>query len=171
MFFLLDIDFSPMRPEFGLIFWTALIFGILLFLLAKYGLGPISRGLKARGDAIDDALKSAETARQEMANLTAKNEELLAEAREERTKMLRDAKDLKDQIIEDAKKRADDEYRKKVASAMEEIKNREMEMLINVKNQSGLMALGIAEKVIRKDLQGDADQEALVNKLIEEINI
>ncbi len=171
MFFLLDIDFSPMRPEFGLIFWTTLIFGILMFLLAKYGLGPITKGLKARGDAIDEALKSAETARAEMANLKAENEELLAQAREERTKMLRDAKEMKEQIITDAKTRADEEYRKKVASAMEEISNRKMEMLINVKNQSGLMALDIAEKVMRKDLKGQAEQEDFVNKLIAEINI
>ncbi len=169
--FLLDIDFSPMRPEFGLIFWTTLIFGILLFLLAKYGLGPISRGLKARGDAIDEALRSAEIARTEMANLKAENEELLAQAREERSTMLREAKEMKDEIIAEAKQRADKEYRNKVESAMEEINNRKMEMLIDVKNQSGMMALDIAEKVIRKELKGQSEQESFVNKLIEEINI
>ena len=150
--FLLDIDFAPMRPEIGLLFWTVLIFGILVFLLAKYGLGPISRGLKARGDAIDEALRSAEIARTEMANLKAENEELLAQAREERSTMLREAKEMKDEIIAEAKQRADLEYRNKVGSAMEEINNRKMEMLIDVKNQSGMMALDIAEKVIRKEL-------------------
>lgn len=169
--FLLDIDFAPMRPEIGLLFWTVLIFGLLVFLLAKFGLGPISRGLKARGDAIDEALRSADIARAEMANLKAENEELLVQAREERSKMLRDAKEMKEQIIEDAKKRADEEYRKKVASAMEEISNRKMEMLIDVKNQSGIMALDIAEKVIRKELKGQSEQVNFVNKLIEEINI
>jgi F0F1-type ATP synthase membrane subunit b/b' len=42
---------------------------------------------------------------------------------------------------------------------------------VEVKNTVGQMALGIAEKVIRKELGTDADQKAFVDKLVKETNL
>jgi len=164
-------DFSVIRPDWGLLFWTTLIFLLFWFIMSKLAFKPIANSLKERNGDIDDALKSADRAREEMANLKAKNEELLIEAREERAKMLREAKDMQDEIIAEAKTRAQKEYTKKVESALQEINNRKMEMLIDVKNQSGLMALDIAEKVIKKELKGNPEHENFVSELLKEIKI
>ena len=45
-----------------------------------------------------------------------------------------------------------------------------MAALIDVKNKSGQMALDIAEKVLRRELQNKNDQEAYVNSLVNEFN-
>ena len=52
-----------------------------------------------------------------------------------------------------------------------EIEAQKKAALTEVKNQVGQMALGIAEKVIRKELKGDADQVSFVNKLVDEIKL
>lgn len=164
-------DFSVIRPDWGLLLWTTVIFLGFWFMMKKLAFGPIATALKERGDDIDSALKSADRAREEMSNLKAKNEELLVEAREERAKMLKEAKVMQEEIIAEAKERAQAEYTKKVESALQEINNRKMEMLIDVKNQSGMMALDIAEKVIKKDLKGSAEHESYVKQLMDEIKI
>ena len=42
------VDFSPIKPDFGLFFWTLLIFGIFFFLLSKFAFKPIAQALKDR---------------------------------------------------------------------------------------------------------------------------
>ena len=168
---LLEMNFSVIKPEFGLIFWTALLFGVFFLLLRKFAFGPIAEALKAREESIDNAIQSAEQARAEMKNLTAQNEQIMRQAQEEKAVVLREAKEMKDQIIKEAREQATAEYNKKVASALQEIKNRELEMLTKVKNQVGNLAIDIAEKLMRERLKGDAASEAFVNKLVGDIKL
>ena len=162
--------FWPLLPEPGLLLWTTIIFLTFWFLVGKAAFKPIQAALKKRDDDIDTALKSAEQARAEMDNLVAKNEELLAQAREERTQILKEAKEVKDKIIEEAREKADADYRKKVASAVGEINNRKMEMMTEVKNEAGQMALTIAEKILKKELVGSKEHESFVANLVKDIN-
>jgi F-type H+-transporting ATPase subunit b len=42
--------------------------------------------------------------------------------------------------------------------------------MADLKKEVGVMALDIAEKVIRKDLKSDATQKALVSELVNNLN-
>jgi F-type H+-transporting ATPase subunit b len=169
MFFL--VDFSVIKPDFGLLFWTTITFLILWGLLGKLAWKPIQSALKERESSIDDALKQAEKAREEMAALNAQNEALLASAREERSRILQEAKVMSDNIIRDAKDKAKVEADKIVVNARQEIDNQKKAALIEVKNTAGRLALEVAEKVIRQQLVGDSAQEAFAAKLISEIEL
>lgn len=164
-------DFSVIKPDFGLLFWTAVIFLLFWFLIGKAAFKPIAEALKKREDDIQNSLDEAKRARQEMSNLKAENEELLAQAREERSKILKEAKEVRDNIIAEAKEKANDEAQKIVAQAKEQIENQKQAAMTELKNQVGGMALSIAEKVIRKELAGNAEQETFVNSLVNEIKL
>lgn len=164
-------DFSVIKPDFGLLFWTTVIFGLFWLIVGRYAFRPIKDALKKRESDIQDSLDEAKKAREEMANLQAKNEELLALAREERTKMLKEAKEVKDSIISEAKVKAKEEAQKIMTNAIAEIENQKMAAMIDVKNNAGLLALEIAGKVIRKELLGNGEQEAFANSLVDEINL
>jgi F-type H+-transporting ATPase subunit b len=163
--------FALVKPDLGLVFWTVLIFIILWTILGKFAFKPIVAALKDRETAIENSLTQAEKARAEMATLVAKNEELLNQAKEERNQILHDAREaaerLKSDIIEKAKSEAD----KKIGEAIREIETQKKAAIVEVKNTVGQMALGIAEKVIRKELGTDADQKAFVDKLVKETNL
>jgi F-type H+-transporting ATPase subunit b len=169
MFFL--VDFSVIKPDFGLLFWTTITFLILWGLLGKLAWKPIQSALKERESSIDDALKQAEKAREEMAALNAQNEALLASAREERSRILQEAKVMSDSIVRGAKDKAKAEADKIVVNARQEIDNQKKAALIEVKNTAGKLALEIAEKVIRQQLVGDPAQEAFTAKLVSEIEL
>ncbi|MBK8776139.1 MAG: hypothetical protein IPO25_01505 [Saprospiraceae bacterium] len=59
-------DFSPIKPEFGLFFWTVLFFVLFWLLIGKYAFKPITESLKQRENDIQDAIDSAKKAREEV---------------------------------------------------------------------------------------------------------
>ena len=164
-------DFSVIRPEPGLLFWTTVIFLIFWFLMSRFAFKPIAESLKKRESDIQDALDEAKKAREEMANLQAENEKLLAQAREERANILKEAKEAKDEILAEAKERANTEYKRKVESALQDIENQKMAALVELKNNAGLLALEIAEKVLTKELGNKAEQEAYAKSLVDSIKM
>jgi len=57
---------SLVVPDLGLLFWTALVFCSLLFLLAKFAWKPILSAVNAREQKITEALELAEKTRSEI---------------------------------------------------------------------------------------------------------
>ncbi|HLF63065.1 MAG TPA: F0F1 ATP synthase subunit B [Saprospiraceae bacterium] len=169
MFYLMDFD--PIKPDIGLIFWTTVIFLLFWGIVGRFAFKPIASALRKRELDIQSSLDQARLARQEMANLKAENEKLLASAREERARMLKDAKDAGEQIVQESKYKARDEAQKIVTSAKAEIESQKKQALIEVKNQVGNMALDIAEQVLRLKLKDDQAQQTLVNTLVKEIKL
>ena len=164
-------DFSVIKPEPGLLLRTTVIFGLFWFMMSRFAFKPIAESLKKRETDIQNSLDEAKKAREEMANLQAENEKLLAQAREERSQILKEAKEAKEEIIAEAKERANAEYKRKVESALQDIENQKMAALVALKNQAGQMAIEIAEKVLRKELADKKDQESYAKSLAESIKL
>ena len=164
-------DFSVIKPDFGLLFWTSFIFLLFWMLMGKFAFGPITESLKKRESDIQDALDEAKKAKEEMAALNARNEELIKEAQVERANILKEAKAAKETIISEAKTKAKEDANRIVSTARMEIEGQKKAALLEVKNKVGQMALDIAEKVIRKDLKANPEQVGLVTKLVEEIKM
>ena len=171
LFSIVLMEFNPIKPDLGLILWTTVIFGIFWLLIAKTAFKPIANALKKRESDIQGALDEAKKAKEEMSNLKAANEKLLAEAREERSKMLKEAKETKNQIINEAKQAAKDEASKVMSQASQDIENQKKAAMMEVKNEVAAIALSIAEKVIKKELAGDGEQEKYVNALVNDVNL
>jgi len=169
MFLLLD--FTPFQPSPGLAIWGLLIFLLFWGIMSKVAFGPIANALQTRENDIQDALDSAKTAKEEMSNLKAENEKLLATAREERSQMLKEAKDTKNQIINDAKETAKSEASRIMIQANQDIENSKKAAMMEVKNEVGAIAISIAEKVIKKELAGNAEHESFVNALVKDVNL
>lgn len=170
MYILIDA-LDLVKPDPGLFIWTVLIFLIVFYLLLKFAFKPISNALRERENHINDALQSAQRAKEEMMHLKADNERILNEAREERSKMLREAKESKEQIINEARERANNEYNRIVSEAQRQIDNQKMAALIDIKNNVGKMVLEVSEKILRRELSTDKDQDNFLRAMVEEIKM
>jgi len=166
-----DNPFSLITPNPGLSIWALIIFVILIIVLGKFGFKPIATALKERETSIADSLAQAEKARAEMALLTAKNEDLLNQAKEERNKILAEARDAADKLKNDYMEKAKNDAAKVMSDASREIETQKNAAIVEIKNTVGQMALKIAEQVIRKDLATDAAQKEFVEKLVKETNL
>ncbi|GAA3966979.1 F0F1 ATP synthase subunit B [Pedobacter ginsengiterrae] len=158
-------------PEIGLLVWNTIAFLLLLFLLGKFAWKPIMKAIHEREQSIDDALNKADLAKQEMARLTAQNQDLMQQARAERDEILKEAKTLKDGILNEAKKQAQVEGAKLIEKAKIEIENQKKAALAEVKDQVSTLSLEIAERVLRTQLDDKTKQEALVANLLKDVEL
>ena len=158
-------------PDYGLLFWTALVFCLLLFLLAKFAWKPILNAVNARGQKIHEALELADKTRAEMLLLQAENEKILKEARAERDAIMNDAKQTAVEMVESAKDKAKVEANKIVESAKATIASEKDAAIRDLKNQLAGFSLDIAEKIVRTELSTDAKQKELAEKLADDINM
>ena len=154
-------------PGIGLIFWTTLSFLIVLFLLKKMAWKPILTALKEREESITEALKAADKAKFEMAELKAGNKQLINEARSEREALLKEARETKNQLIADAKESAQSEANKIIKSAHEAIENEKNAAISDLKDQVAQLSIDIAEKILKNELSDPKKQEELVKSSIE----
>jgi F-type H+-transporting ATPase subunit b len=157
-------------PE-SLIFWTTIIFLLLLFLLRKFAWKPILGAVRSRETSINDALEAAEKAKLEMQNMRADNEKLLQEARAEREAMMKEARELKAKMIADAKEDAKLEADKMVAQAQAAIESEKKAAIAELKQQVASLSLEIAEKVVKHELSDSDKQMKLVNEMLGEAKL
>jgi len=157
-------------PDFGLIFWTVLVFVILLVILRKYAWKPILKGLEEREHTIADSLSQAEDARAEMASMKAENERILQEAREERGKILREAKEVSNIMKSEAKEIAKTEGAKMLDEARREIENQKNAAMGEVKSFAADLSVQIAEKILRKELSDNGKNKAYISRLVSELS-
>jgi len=158
-------------PGIGMIFWTTLFFLILLFILGKFAWPAILAAVTARNESIRKALDSAEKAREEMVQLRADNELILAEAKKERDAMMKDARDVKEIIIAEAKEKAGTEASKMIQNAKEAIRSEKESAVTEMKTQMVKLSVEIAEKILVEKLGNDKAQKDLVNKLVDDIDL
>lgn len=159
------------NPGIGLLFWMTLAFLILVLLLGKFAWKPIIKSINQRNQSIEEALNSAEKAREEMAKLKADNDLILAQARTERDDILKEARNFSTQIIDEAKNSAKTEIEKLKEQARQEIIHEKSSALSQIKSQVAVISIEIAEKILKKNLENMEMQEQLVADIIKDINL
>lgn len=158
-------------PEFGLFFWMLLSFSILLFILKRFAWGPILKGLADRESSIEEALKSAENAKEEMLNLQSGNEKILKQAILERETIVKEARELKEAIIRDARHEASVEANKVMEHARAAIERERISAITEIKNLIADFSVEIAEKILQEKLTDDSRQKELIQNYIDQINL
>ena len=160
-----------LTPGIGLLFWQAVIFVTLLLLLGKLAWNPILNALRIREDSIEEALATAERAKEEMAKLESDNRKLLDEARAEREKLLREARETASAMVEEAKTKASEQANKLINDAKVAIQVEKQAALTDVKNQVAEFSLEITEKVLKGALGDSKAQKAVIEKYVKDLNL
>jgi len=162
---------SLINPGFGLIIWMTIALLIVLFVLKKYAWKPIMNALKEREGSIEDSLRAADRAREEMKELKLDNEKLLREAKDERDAILREARTIKEKIIDDAKERAGREANNIVESAKVRIENEKKAALVEIKNTIATTSIDIAEKILREEFKDKKKQAVYIENMLKEARL
>ncbi len=159
---------SLVTPAVGLMFWTCVIFVLLILVLKKFAWKPILSAVDQRNESISNSLLAAEKARNEIASLTSNNEQIIAQAKLDRDALLKEAREMKNEIISKAKETATNEADKIISSAKEQITNEKMKALTELKNQVAAISIEMAEKVLGSELSNADAQKDLVNRALKE---
>ncbi len=162
---------SLLTPDPGLVFWMIIAFGLVLFILAKFGFPVILEKLDSRKKFIDESLVAAKQAYDKLENVKTQNKLLIEEANRERSQIISDAAKQRDLILEKAKEKAIKEANQIVSNARQQIIQEREEAIIAIRREIALVSVDIAEKVLRKNLQEKEDQMSMIESLVDEINL
>ena len=160
---------SLVTPDFGLLFWMVLIFGIVFFLLAKFGFPMITSMVDRRNEHIRQALTKAEEAETRMARLAEEQQALIADTRRQQSQILREATEAKAQIIAAAETEAAGKAQRLLDKARTEIAAEKESALREIRREVARLSVDVAEKVIRRELSSDQAQLQYLDRLVDEI--
>ena len=160
---------SLITPDFGLLVWMTLIFGIVFFVLAKWGFPMITDSVRQRADRINESIKQAKEAEEKLRNLASEQAAIIEETKKEQTRILKETASARDAMVEQAKVQAQDEASKILDQARIQIAAEKESAVRDIRKEVALLSVSVAEKVLRKDLDTDAGRSELVGKLVDEL--
>ena len=152
-------------PQFGLIFWTAITFLLLLLLLGKIAWKPLLGALAAREKGIQDSLDGAARDRDEAQSLLAQHKELLLLARKERAEAVeagrQDAERVKAEILDEAKRQRETLLKQSEMQIEAGIRQAKVEL----KSVAADLAIQAATKLLSKNLDGPTQRKLVEDYL------
>ena len=162
---------SLLTPDSGLLFWMLISFGIVVFVLAKFGFPIILKMVEERTNFIEESLLKAEKARTELDSVKAEAELILEKARNEHQQIMNEASQLREALIQEAKTKAIGEADKIIENARLQIQNEKDDAIRDIRKQVAGLSVDIAEKVLRNKLDKKEEQFGMIQRLIDEMNI
>ena len=160
---------SLLVPDSGLLFWMLLSFGIVFYVLAKFGFPVITKMVDERKQYIDHSLVIAKEANEQLANIKAEGESILTKANEEQMRILKEAAEARERIVRDAKEQARIEGDKMLAEARRQIQAEKEDAIRDIRRQVAILSVDIAEKVLRKNLDTDKEQMQMIDRMLDEL--
>ena len=152
-------------PQFGLIFWTAITFLLLLLLLGKIAWKPLLGALAAREKGIQDSLDGAARDRDEAHSLLAQHKELLLLARKERAEAVeagrQDAERVKAELLDEAKRQRETPLEQSQMQIQAGIRQAKLEL----KTVAADLAIQVAAKLLSKNLDGPTQRKLVEDYL------
>ena len=158
-----------LTPDPGLLFWMIIVFGVVFFILAKYGFPVIIRMVEDRKAYIDQSLKAAREANEKLASVKQEGERILAQANEEQVRILNEAAATRVRIVNVAKERARIEGGRLMVEMKKQIETEKESAIRDIRRQVAVLSVGIAEKVMRSKLADEKEQMALIDRMLDEM--
>ncbi|MDY3105017.1 MAG: F0F1 ATP synthase subunit B [Prevotella sp.] len=162
---------SLITPDFGLFFWMAVVFIIVLAILWKWGFPSIVNMVNSRKEFIDDSLRKAHEANERLANIQKEGEAMLQNASEKQAQILKDAADTRDAIVVKAQEKATNEGSRLLNEAKAEIEAEKQNAIRDIRTQVAEISVQVAEKIVREKLSSNESQMELINKLLNDISV
>ena len=162
---------SLLTPEPGLLLWMTISFGIVVLILVRYGFPTILESVNQRNNYIEESLKSAREAKEELAKVKETSELILADARKEQKVILKEASRLSEQIMNEARENAVMESDRILAKARTQINAEKEEALKSIRSEVTKLSVALTEKILREKLSSEKEQMGMIDRLLDEIEI
>ena len=155
-----------LSPDVGLVFWLAVVFGALLWILRRYAWGPITAALEEREQTITASISRAEKALERSKQLQQSNERARHEAEQEARDLLRTAREEAERVRSQKVQRTREEISQLRAQALDEIDRDKERALQSLRAEVADLAILAAEKILQENLDAQR-QRGLVDSFID----
>ena len=149
---------SVFNLNMGVSFWTLVIFGVLLLVLARWAFPPILGYAAAREERIQKSLDEAKRAREESQAALEEQRRELAKAREESQQIIargkQDAEKVRTQLLERTKA----EQQEVVERAKRDIEREREQALESIRREAVELSVAAASHLLGRRLDGEEDR-------------
>ena len=159
-----------LTPDFGTFFWMLVSFIIVFIILAKFGFPALVNMVNERKQFIDESLKSAREANERLSHIKEESESILVEARKEQARILKEAMETRSQIVNEAKEKAKAEGGRLLEEARKQIQKEKDDAIRDIRKQVAELSVEVAEKVLRKQLSSEVEQNGMIERLLDEVS-
>jgi F-type H+-transporting ATPase subunit b len=163
-------NMGPFQVEFGLIFWTWLVFLALLWILRKFAWPAIVEATEERERKIQAQLAAAEKAQADANAALEEGTRLAAEARASEQQLLGDARQASEKERSALLDRARKEQEELLERARREIAAEKDKALASLRREAVDLSLAAATKLIGERMDSDTDRR-LVTEYLDSVEI
>ncbi len=156
---------GPLTVEGGLMFWTIVVFVVLLLILKRFAWPAILGAVEAREQALERQIAEAARDREQAAALLAEHQKLIADARTQAHGIIVDSRNAaeKDRALAIEKTRQEQE--ELLARARREIAAERDRAVAELRREAVDLSLAAASKLVEKRFDGDADRKLVLDYL------
>jgi F-type H+-transporting ATPase subunit b len=161
---------GPFQVEFGLIFWTWLVFLTLLWVLYKFAWPAIVQATEDREKAIQNQLAQAEQANADAQKALEEGKRLAAESRAAAQQLLTEARQVSEKERAALLERARREQEDLMERARRDIASEKDKALAALRHEAVELSLAAASKLVGERLDTDADRR-IVTEYLDSVEI
>lgn len=160
---------NPLLPEMYDIFWSLIVFLIVLVAFWKVFLPKLQAMLDARAEAIEGNIAKADEAQAKAEAALLEYNAKLAGAREEAAEIREIARQDAAKLVAKAKEEATAEQARIVQNAQAQIEAERQSAYVSLQKEIGSLAIDLASGVVGESLSNDDKATALVDRFIEDL--
>ncbi len=159
-----------LTPHGGLMFWTLLIFVILLVVLTKFAFKPITAAVEAREKSLQDAIDAAQRNREESEKMLAEQRAGIETARNEAQRFIAEGRAAGDKMRTDMMEETRAQQQELLERARKEIESEKEKAIADLRREAIELAIAGASKVIEKNLD-DASNRKIVESFLASVAV
>lgn len=156
---------GPLTVDGGLVIWTLVVFGLLLFILRRSAWPVLLGAVRERERRLEQQIAEAEKNRAEAAALLEQHKQLLARARSEAQDLLNKAKGVAEKEREALLAKARTEADQLLARARKEIEEEKEKALLALRREAVDISIAAAAKLIEAQLDTEANRRLVMQYL------
>jgi len=148
-----------LSPNTGLMFWTLIIFVVLLFILARFAFKPLTAAVEAREQRLEAAIKEAEENRQKASQLLADQTKALDAARVEAQRVIAEGRVTGEKLRNEMLEQTKHQQHELLERARAEIDTERKRAIADLRREAVELALAGASKVIERNLDDQTNRK------------
>jgi F-type H+-transporting ATPase subunit b len=154
-----------LSPNTGLMFWTLLIFIVLVVILSRFAFKPLTAAVEARERKLEEAIKAAQDDRAKAAEYLEQQRQAVETARADAQRLLADARSTGEKLRAEMLEQTKHQQHELLERARAEIDNERKRAIADLRREAVELALAGASKVIERNLD-DQTNRKLVERFL-----
>ena len=148
-----------LSPNTGVMFWTLVIFVVLLVVLSRFAFKPLTAAVEAREKALEEAITSAKRDRDAAAQLLAEQQRALDATRADAQRVIAEGRTTAEKLRNEMLEQTKQQQHELLERARTEIDNERKRAIADLRREAVELALAGASKVVERNLDDQTNRK------------